>query len=79
MESADIVTNGLLAIIAGLGALCTWFLSRMVNKFDELERCVEQLAIDLSVFKAKVSTLFGMELDEEGEKLPDLKPVTKRR
>lgn len=78
MES-EIVTNGLLAIIAGLGGLCTWFLSRMVNKFDELERCVEALAVDLKVFKVKVSAMFGIGLDDDDDQLPDLKPVTKRR
>lgn len=66
MESADIVTNGLLAIIAALGGLCTWFLSRMVNKFDQLELCVEALATDLKVFKMKVAMFLNMadDMDE---------------
>jgi phosphoglycerate-specific signal transduction histidine kinase len=65
MES-EIVTNGLLAIIAALGTLCTWFMSRMVNKFDQLESCVEQLSVDLTVFKVKIAAIFNLteDLDE---------------
>lgn len=64
MES-DLVTNGLLAIIASLGGLCTWFMSRMVSKFDQLETCVEQLSVDLKVFKVRISTVLNLSEDLE--------------
>ena len=69
MES-EFVTNGLLTIIAALGTICTWFLSRMVSKFDQLETCVEQLSVELKVFKVKVAALFDLPDDFDNIPLP---------
>jgi len=76
MES-EFVTNGLLAIIAALGTVCTWFLSRMVNKFDQLETCVEELSIELKVFKVKVASLIN--LPEDFDSIPVQQPSKPRK
>ena len=76
MMESEFVTYGLLTIIAALGTICTWFLSRMVSKFDQLETCVEQLSVELKVFKIKVAAVLNIQ--EDFDELPHPQPQRKK-
>lgn len=67
MIDADSLTQILLGIIAGLLAICAWFLIRLVSRFDSLYHDVHRIRDAFMLFRQRVCMQLGWPMDDNDD------------